>query len=472
MAELTEGADGVTWSEDELNRAVLVRNLPAAASESALEDFFSFCGDVEAQYLFADRQEAIVVFRDTDVQQSALLMNGGKLLDLPVLISAVPDGYTAEGGGEVEADDGEAGRGGSVPVVSSEDILGDVPARSKTMPASASASNNWLTSMKQTLREVQHEYGEVAKEISDEYRLAAREFNDSVKSTFEDVKLADTLARAKSTAAGSASATRARMAEFDTKYDVSHTVSEAAQKSKSQAANISKQLDDKLGVSSAAAKVADVSKGIARDVDENYQLSEKSRQLANKALDNDTIREGIRSISLGWSSFTSRFTSPTQPTAGPAVAAQGAGEGTNGSRARPEENTADVSSAVEKEAATAAAAEGADKGAGDDQAAAPPVEENSEPTRVPVAAPSAEPTGTGNPLEVDDTTSRPVQQGDRPLEPSNLFPLPPDLFPFSPFSTGAWREKTPLQIVPSAGKRGATGKRRPDPPEGERAASL
>eukprot|EP00188_Purpureofilum_apyrenoidigerum_P005162 Plantae.Rhodophyta-Purpureofilum_apyrenoidigerum.ctg64442.p1 GENE.Plantae.Rhodophyta-Purpureofilum_apyrenoidigerum.ctg64442~~Plantae.Rhodophyta-Purpureofilum_apyrenoidigerum.ctg64442.p1 ORF type:complete len:413 (+),score=104.28 Plantae.Rhodophyta-Purpureofilum_apyrenoidigerum.ctg64442:102-1340(+) len=412
MAGNAGGTDGAPWSEDDLSRAVLVRNLPAAASESALEDFFSFCGDVETQFMFLDRQEAVVVFRDTDVQQSALLMNGGKLLDVPVQISAMPEGYTAEEGGEIGADEDDTGADGSVPVVDSEDILGDLPLRSKTVPASGGSNRSWFSSMKQTLLEVQQEYKEVAKEISDEYGVAVREFNENVKSTFDDVKLADTLAKAKSTAAESASATRARMAELDAKYDVSHSVSEAAQKGKHQAANISRQIDDKLGVSTAAVKVANVSKGLAREVDENYQLSERSRQLASKALDNDTIREGIRSISLSWSSFTSQFSQPRQPTTGSATETDTATATVEGA-SRADESGAFVGAS--NGAGTANVAEdGAVSGNDDDkakkkglehsQAAVPPPEihaadENATPVKA--SAPNAKPAASSNPLEVD-----------------------------------------------------------------------
>jgi hypothetical protein len=89
--------------QSSLARAVLVRNIPASADEAAVDEFFSFCGAIESKALTpvppaapaaTATLEAIVVFTDEGSRRTALLMTGSSLLDEPVDILPVPDGYS------------------------------------------------------------------------------------------------------------------------------------------------------------------------------------------------------------------------------------------------------------------------------------------------------------------------------------------------------------------------------------------
>lgn len=216
---------------EELDRAVLVRNLSVDANEAALEDFFSFCGSVDFQYLYVGRKEAVVVFQDAAARQAALLVNGGMLLNEPVTIMAVPEGYTAESGAPTsglatEDDDGD------IPVTTTEELLGDTPMRSKTVPARSAGffsrpllSEDWFSNMKQTLNDVTTEYTTAAREIGSEYKTVASEVNAGVREKLSEAHIQEQLQAARESAARSASATRAKVAELSAQYEVGNKVS-------------------------------------------------------------------------------------------------------------------------------------------------------------------------------------------------------------------------------------------------------
>jgi uncharacterized protein YceH (UPF0502 family) len=72
-------------------RAVFVAHVAAEATPQTLADFFSFCGDVERVRLFADpssapRAAAVVSFVDAKALDTALLLDGARVYDSPIVV--------------------------------------------------------------------------------------------------------------------------------------------------------------------------------------------------------------------------------------------------------------------------------------------------------------------------------------------------------------------------------------------------
>lgn len=80
---------------DALPRAVLVDNISPHASAATLEDFFSFCGSIEAHRLrkVGSTQQAVVIFSDERARENALVMNHSSIIDTQVAITIVPDDF-------------------------------------------------------------------------------------------------------------------------------------------------------------------------------------------------------------------------------------------------------------------------------------------------------------------------------------------------------------------------------------------
>lgn len=73
------------------NASVFVSNLAAQTPPSVLVDFFGFCGDVSNVSLFADPSNApnivaVVEFADPKALETALLLEGARVLDQPISV--------------------------------------------------------------------------------------------------------------------------------------------------------------------------------------------------------------------------------------------------------------------------------------------------------------------------------------------------------------------------------------------------
>lgn len=80
---------------DALPRAVFVDNISPLANAATLEDFFSFCGSIEAHRLrkVGSIQQAVVIFSDERARENALVMNQSSIIDTQVTITTVPDSF-------------------------------------------------------------------------------------------------------------------------------------------------------------------------------------------------------------------------------------------------------------------------------------------------------------------------------------------------------------------------------------------
>lgn len=125
-------------------RAVLVRGIPPTADEAALDEFFSFCGAIESKSLTpvppssasgAPSLEAVVVFEDDASRRTAVLMSESTILDVPVTITGLPEGYS----GPREATPAPAGIGGLFASVGLGDVFGALSGEMEKAGAQAGA---------------------------------------------------------------------------------------------------------------------------------------------------------------------------------------------------------------------------------------------------------------------------------------------------------------------------------------------
>ena len=232
-------------SEEARNRAVLVRNITHAATGTAIDDFFSFCGAIESKRVRTvapvggaahPTLEAVVVFADDAARNTALMMNDSIIVDQPVTIVAVPHHY----------DFNATVAPPEVPRNTSNGIMGDL----------GGFFSAFTSTMNQAVR--------VMDEATNTGML--REAKDGMRSLH--IKTMEVAS------------------EIDDRYHVKNTLLNAAEAGKTTAASLIQQ-----------------TKSVASQVDNQYQISSKTSQTIDKALENPTVKNAQRSIKSGFDSI-------------------------------------------------------------------------------------------------------------------------------------------------------------------------
>ena len=232
-------------SEDARNRAVLVRNITHAATGTAIDDFFSFCGAIESKRVRTvapaagaahPTLEAVVVFADDAARNTALMMNDSIIVDQPVTIVAIPHHYDFNASIAPPAVPRNTGNG----------LFGDL----------GGLFNAFTSTMNQAVR--------VMDEATNTGML--REAKDGMRSLH--IKTMEVAS------------------EIDDRYHVKNTLLNAAEAGKTTAASLIQQ-----------------TKTVASQVDNQYQISSKTSQTIDKALENPTVKSAHRSIKSGFDSI-------------------------------------------------------------------------------------------------------------------------------------------------------------------------
>lgn len=235
-------------------RAVLVTNISHLATPDAVADFFSFCGPIEAQKLRVVRPaaagadatfEAVVIFADEASRRTAIMMNDSSIVDQPVAIKAVPEGY----------------------VFAPDDDLG--PAGHAAASAPVPAAGGWGFG---------GFFADVGTVVAAEYQKASQMI-DSATDT-------GVLKTAKDQVAMAGRKTKEMAVDFDDKYHVRNTLLNAADVGKAQA-------------NAVASAVAEQTKTVAERVDGTLHISEKTGMIAEKALENQTVQSGYLAFTGG-----------------------------------------------------------------------------------------------------------------------------------------------------------------------------
>jgi hypothetical protein len=247
-------------------RAVLVRKIPAGATEDLIDDFFSFCGVISAKQLSAvpgmpPTLEAVVVFEDEPSRRTALLMNQSSILDAPVDIAPIPDGYVSP--------------------AHSASLADAAPA-----PATAPAAGGWGM-----FGGLMGGFSEIQQTLAAEYAKALE--TDVVKAAVDQAALARR-------------ATVDMMQSVDDQFHVGQRAGEMATSTRNVAALVAQQ-----------------SKAVASHVDNTFHIGEGARFVQSKVGENRAMAEGLQTVRDGFENFietTGLTTSATLPQAGHASA--------------------------------------------------------------------------------------------------------------------------------------------------------
>lgn len=166
-------------------RAVLVRGIPPTADEAVLDEFFSFCGAIESKSLSpvpppsagdAPSLEAVVVFLDDASRRTALLMSESTILDVPVTITGLPDGYA----GPQEPAAGPTGLGGLFASVGLGGVFGALTGEMEKAGAQAGAllgaagESDVVRNAKEGAAAAAAKSAELVRGFDAEYKVGAR----------------------------------------------------------------------------------------------------------------------------------------------------------------------------------------------------------------------------------------------------------------------------------------------------------
>ncbi len=237
-------------SPETRDRAVLVQNISHAATGAAIDDFFSFCGTIESKKIRTmppkssganPTLEAVVIFTDEGARRTALMMNDSIIVDQPVAISAVPATYDFN----AAVEDTSAGQGG---------LFGGFGGF----------------------------FAGVSSTLSTEYKKAAQMLDQATET--------GVLKAAKDQVVAVQQKTMEIANEIDDRYHVKNTILNAAENGKQQATFV-------------ANTVATQTRNVATTVDESLHISEKTTMLADKAMENETVKTGYRTITDGFQSL-------------------------------------------------------------------------------------------------------------------------------------------------------------------------
>lgn len=238
-------------------RAVLVQNITHVATGSAIDDFFSFCGTIESKKIRTEPPttpnghptlEAVVIFADEGARRTALMMNDSIIVDQPVTISAIPDGYD----------------------------FNDASARDRAASSSPFGAPAGLFGSIGGL------FADVSSAVATECKKAAQMLDNATET--------GVLKTAKDQVAAAQQKTRDFAADIDDKYHVKNTILNVAENSKAQATAV-------------ASVVAEQTRNVASQVDGTLHISEKTGMLAEKAMENETVNYGYRTITNGFQSL-------------------------------------------------------------------------------------------------------------------------------------------------------------------------
>lgn len=264
-------------------RAVLVRNIPRLADMAAVEEFFSFCGEIESKRLStvppADSGaeatlEAVVVFKDNASCRTALLMTGSTILDTPVTISTVPDDYTSPDSSTPAADtdpsmtDESTGPGGPTSSQASGMPFGGVMADFGGFFAGVGSA---LT-------------GEMARAGA---MIDAATENGVLKTAKDQAALA-----------------RNKTAELIQSVDAQYGVGERAG---AVAGAVTTQTRNVVGV------VTEQSKMVASQVDETLHVSQHAKAIQSKAMENEAVATAAKSLKDGFDNLLNQTGLNEQP---------------------------------------------------------------------------------------------------------------------------------------------------------------
>ena len=233
-----------------LPRAILVRNISPLATRTAIEDFFSFCGAIENHRLrkipsnpgSTPTQEAIVIFTEPRARTDALVMDKSSIVDSPVTITPVPEGF------DFNATPAPAPQPSQVGLFGGFSAFGDLFAGVGTAVAA-----------------------EVEK---------ASKMIDSATDT-------GVLKTAKDQVAQASQKTRDFATDLDSKYKLRDSLMIAAETGKTQATAV-------------ASAVATQTRSVAVQVDNTLHISENTGKLAERAKENPTVNSGISAFTDGF----------------------------------------------------------------------------------------------------------------------------------------------------------------------------
>ena len=234
---------------DSLDRAVLVRNISLAATPTAIEDFFSFCGAIQSHKMRTVQsvgnaprtQEAVVIFVDARARADALVMDSSSIVDQVVSITAVPEDYDFN----------------TLPSVS--------PQRQNFFESSFSAFGDLFSGVGAA----------VAAEV------------DRAGKMIESATESGVLKTAKDQVAMASMKTKSFATDLDQKWHVRDNIATAAETSRQKATEV-------------ASVVAEQTMNVAKQVDSSLQISEKTGKLAERARENQTVNTGLRNIKGGF----------------------------------------------------------------------------------------------------------------------------------------------------------------------------
>lgn len=257
------------------SRAVLVRNIPRLADDAALNEFFSFCGTIESKRMslvpahalphgVEPTFEAIVVFADEASRRTALLMNESSILDVPVSITPVPEAYVPPdelpAPGVSAAEDRDVGPHG---------------VRQENPGASGASSGGIFAGVGGFI-------SGMGVTISTECQKAASMIDAATDS--------GPLKTAKDHAALARKKTAELIQSVDTQYHVQQRAGAVAGAVSTQTRTV-------------ASAVAEQSKSFANQVDSTLHISQHTRNMQEKAMANETVNSGIKTIRSGLDSL-------------------------------------------------------------------------------------------------------------------------------------------------------------------------
>lgn len=234
-------------------RAVLVRNISHLATPAAIEEFFSFCGPVSDHRMRtveparpgADPTlEAVVIFADERVCADALVMDGSSIVDQPVTISSVPDGY-------------------------------DFSKPPPIAPAAQPQSDGFFSGGFAAFGDL---FSGVGTAVAAEMDKASKAL-DSATDT-------GVLKAAKEQVALASQKTREFAVDLDDKWHVRNNILNTVETGKAKASEV-------------ASVVAEQTTKVATDIDNKLHLSENTGKLAVKARENDVVNNGFLALSGG-----------------------------------------------------------------------------------------------------------------------------------------------------------------------------
>lgn len=282
QAEANTAAPTQVPPADAIPRSVLVRNISPLASSAVVEEFFSFCGPIEACHIrklsptsasAQQKQQAVLVFSEPRARDNALDMNNSKIVDTNVSITAIPDGF---------------------------DFYDDPPQK----PAAGLFGSGFSA------------FGDlfsgVGSAVAAEVEKASKVIDNATDSgVLKTAKTQMALARQR---------TQEFASDIDSKYQVSQNVKSAAVVSKTRATAVASA----VGTSAAT---------FASQVDSTLHISENTGKLAEKARENPAVNNGIRAVSDRFQTLLSHTGLQQGNSDGSANAGGGADTPGNGSAA-------------------------------------------------------------------------------------------------------------------------------------------